>query len=257
MTIFVENKMRMKSICIIGQGNVATHLCVAFAGRVDELLSVNSRTLEDLPEDSDLYIIAVADDAIAEVAAKLKGLGGVIAHTSGSTPMSVLASDGGRYGVFYPLMTFSRDADIDYQRIPVFVEGSDASALEVLTEAARLFTDKVVEMDSARRLKMHVASVFACNFANALWEVAAELLREEDVPFRYMLPLIDAAAAKLHHLSPLEAQTGPARRGDLAVVERQAQSLDSQPQLQRIYRDLSQLIIDQSNSKITSQDVGD
>lgn len=247
----------MKSICIIGQGNVATHLCVAFAGKVEELYSINSRTLEDLPEDADLYIISVADDAIASVASRLPQLGGVVAHTSGSTSIDVLDCVKGRRGVFYPLMTFSKDADIDYQRVPVFIEGSDASVVELLKDAASLFTDKIVEMDSERRMKMHIASVFACNFVNALWQVSFDLLGAEDVPFRYLLPLIDASAAKLHHLTPKEAQTGPARRGDLAVMEKHESMLAAQPKLQHLYHDLTQLIIEQANDKTISEDVSD
>lgn len=247
----------MKSICIIGQGNVATHLCVAFAGNVDELYNINSRTLEDLPLDAELYIISVADEAIAEVAARLPELSGVVAHTSGSTSIDVLDCVKGRRGVFYPLMTFSKDADVDYQKIPVFIEGSDASAVDILRDAASLFTDKIVEMDSERRMKMHVASVFACNFVNALWQVSFDLLGAEDVPFKYILPLIDASAAKLHHLTPREAQTGPARRGDLAVVEKHEKLLSDQPQLQKLYHDLTQLIIEQANDKTIEENVGD
>ncbi len=247
----------MKSICIIGQGNVATHLCVAFAGNVDELYNINSRTLEDLPLDAELYIISVADEAIAEVAVRLPELSGVVAHTSGSTSIDVLDCVKGRRGVFYPLMTFSKDADVDYQKIPVFIEGSDASAVDILRDAASLFTDKIVEMDSERRMKMHVASVFACNFVNALWQVSFDLLGAEDVPFKYILPLIDASAAKLHHLTPREAQTGPARRGDLAVVEKHEKLLADQPQLQKIYCELTQLIIEQANDKTIEENVGD
>lgn len=238
-------------ICVIGEGNVGTHMCVAFAGAADEVISVNSRTLEDFPSDFDLYLLCVADSAITEVASKLPGVKGIVAHTSGSVPLSALDCVAGEKGVFYPLMTFSRDADLDYSKIPVFVEGSTEKAAGTLAEAARLFTDKVVEMDSSRRMKMHVASVFACNFVNALWQVSFDLMEQEGVPFRYLLPLIDATASKLSHLTPREAQTGPARRGDMAVIEKHAALLDSQPMLKRIYQDLTQLIITQANDRAT------
>lgn len=239
----------MKSICIIGQGNVATHLCVALAGKVDELYSVNSRSLEDLPIDAELYLIAVSDEAIASVAARLPKLDGVVAHTSGSTSIDVLNCVEGRRGVFYPLMTFSKDADIDYQRIPVFIEGSDKFTLEILRQTASLFTDKIMEMDSQRRMKLHIASVFACNFVNSLWQVSFDILASDDVPFRYMLPLIDATVAKLHYLTPYEAQTGPAKRGDIAVIEKHEKLLEEFPQLRDIYHDMTKLIIEQINDK--------
>lgn len=229
---------------------MATHLCVAMADGVQELIHVNSRTLEDLPEDSDLYILAVSDEAIAKVASRLPRLKGVVAHTSGSMPMSELQCVDGPTGVFYPLMTFSRDADIDYRQIPVFIEGSDQAATDILRWAASRFTDRITEMDSARRMKMHIASVFACNFANALWQVADDLMTCEDVPFKYLLPLIDASAEKLHHLTPAQSQTGPARRGDLSVVEKHESMLESQPEIKKLYHELSQLIIAQANNHV-------
>lgn len=239
----------IKSICIIGQGNVGTHLCVAFAGKIEELYSIDSRTLEDLPIDADLYIISVSDDAIREVSSRLPQINGVVAHTSGSTSLDALDGINGKRGVFYPLMTFSKDSAIEYQKIPVFIEGSDTEAVSVLNEAANLFTTKVMQMNSSQRIKMHIASVFACNFVNSLWVAASDILKEENVPFSYFLPLIEATAEKLHYLSPEEAQTGPAKRGDMNIIDKQEQMLFDKPELQKIYRDLSQLIISQTSKK--------
>ena len=233
----------MSSICIIGQGNVATHLCVAFSCTDNEVIQVNSRTLEDLPTDADAYIISVSDSAIAEVASRLpQGLRGVVAHTSGSTPADVLQPYSGRYGVLYPLMTFSRDADIDYSAIPFFTEGSDEPAAEVLSSLARELSEHVYPMDSAQRKKMHIASVFACNFANHLWDIAYGLLKEEGVPFRHMMPLIEATFRKLQYITPRRGQTGPAVRGDRRVVESHIQALADRPELAEIYRMLSESI---------------
>lgn len=237
----------MKSICIIGQGNVGTHLCVAFAGKVEELFSIDSRTLEDLPEDADLYLLSVSDSAIEEVAARMPDVKGVVAHTSGSISIDALKSVKGPKGVFYPLMTFSKEADIDYRQIPVFIEASEDEALLTLRKAAELFSDKVKQMDSRQRKLMHIASVFACNFPNALWNVAYSILKDAHVPFSYMLPLIDASVEKLHHFTPEEAQTGPARRGDSKIVDDHMDELSSEPDLQKIYRDLSDLIVKQTS----------
>lgn len=240
-------------ICVIGEGNVGTHLCVAFACAGEEVVSVNSRTFEDLPEDFDLYLLCVSDSAIGEVASRLPSLEGVVAHTSGSVSISALECCGGRTGVFYPLMTFSKDASLDYAKIPVFVEGASEEVSEVLKSAASLFTDKVVEMDSAQRMKMHIASVFACNFANALWQCALELMEKEGVPFEYLQPLIDATASKLHQMTPFAAQTGPAKRGDKVVTDKHMAALAEEPRLQRIYEDITQYIINNQNK----ENVGD
>lgn len=242
----------MNSICIIGQGNVATHLCVAFAGNVNELIQTNSRTLEDLPLDCDLYIIAVSDNAIQSIASHLPKLSGVVAHTSGSVSIDALQSIKGAKGVFYPLMTFSRDADIDYRQIPIFIEGDDAETQETLRKAASLFTDKITAMDSAKRTKMHIASIFACNFANALWQTAYEMMEAENVPFKYLLPLIDATAEKLHHLSPFQAQTGPAKRSDTEVINKHIEMLGENTYKGNLYKELTQLIINQSNGNVVN-----
>ncbi len=239
----------MNSICIIGQGNVATHLCVALFGKVDELLQVNSRTLDDLPLDCDCYILAVSDDAIASVAARLPRLSGIVAHTSGSKPLEVLTPYADRCGVVYPLMTFSKEADLDYSLIPFFIEGSSDDVVAELTSLASQISDRVCVMDSATRLKMHVASVFACNFTNYLWSATYGLLQQADVPFQYILPLIDATTEKIHHLTPRNAQTGPAKRGDTSVINAHLNALASSPQLQELYRLLTEAIAaDQSTS---------
>ena len=124
------------NITVIGTGNVASHLCVALAGTTDELYNISSRTLEDLPLDSDLYIIAVNDDAIPQVAAQMPKVKGVVTHTAGSVDMRVLSPYFDRIGVLYPLQTFTKGTDIDYSEIPVFIEGSDNDSAALLSDVA-------------------------------------------------------------------------------------------------------------------------
>lgn len=236
----------MKQITIIGTGNVATHLCVALAGKADELISVSSRTLEDLPPDSDIYILAVKDDAIAEVvanvAARLGKITGILAHTSGSVPMDVLAPYASRIGVFYPLQTFSKDADLEYSQIPVFVEGCDSGIEAELKGLAALFTSHLYTADSDRRRILHIASVFACNYVNHLWDIADDILCEEGLSLEVLFPLIKATAAKITRMSPHDAQTGPAVRGDKSVMLKHLDMLDESDDA-KIYRLLGNSIL--------------
>ena len=232
----------MKKVTVIGLGNVGTHLCVALADVADEVISVDSRTLEDLPEDSDLYLIAVSDRAIADVAARLPRLRGVVAHTSGSVPMDVLAPHCDRYGVFYPLQTFSKADCLDYHKIPVFIEASDPASLQTLSETASLFSGTVREADSALRARLHVASVFAANFANHLWAIADTLLQRDGLDISVLRPLIEASVAKLRYMTPAQAQTGPASRGDQAVIASHLEALSDTPYAQ-IYSLLTDSII--------------
>lgn len=231
----------MNRITIIGQGNVGTHLCIALAGTTDELISVSSRTLEELPTDSDIYIIAVSDSAIEEVASRLPQLNGIVAHTSGSVSINVL-NRFNRYGVFYPLQTFTKGADIDYSRIPVFIEGSDTAVSGILMGAASLFSSNLHHADSTLRLKLHIASVFACNYANHLWHIADSLLQEEGLSMEVIRPLIETSVEKLRHMPPHKAQTGPAVRRDMNVLDKHMQQLSSSP-YEQIYKILADSIL--------------
>ena len=101
---------------------------------------------------------------------------------------------------------------------------------------ARRLTPMVYRATSVQRAYLHIAAVFACNFTNAMYRMAAELLEKEGLPFEVMLPLIDETAAKLHHLSPAEAQTGPAARGDKDILARQSVMLGD------VYREVYNLV---------------
>jgi len=234
----------MNKITIIGTGNVASHLCVAMAGKVCELINVSSRTLEDLPLDSDLYIISVSDDAIQSVAASLPELNGIVAHTSGSVGMEVLAPYAKRYGVFYPLQTFTKGLDINYAEIPMFIEGCDEAVAKLLSEAAALFTSRIYPADSQRRRRLHVAAVFACNYANYMWSIADRLLREDDMTFDLLRPLISGAVDKVMRISPEDAQTGPASRGDIKVLQEHYDMLGNTSE-GNIYRNIGEAILNE------------
>lgn len=225
---------------LIGGGNVATHLGVALESAGHEVLRVGGRTrIFPIPKDADYYVIAVTDSAIAQVSSEIGEVGGVVLHTAGSVPMSVLQQK--RRGVLYPLQTFSKEKKLNLRKVPFFVE-SDRDLDEVKKLASAL-TDEVYEMDSERRKYLHLAAVFCSNFTNRMYAIAADILQEHDVPFRVLLPLIDETAAKVHDLSPRQAQTGPAVRWNTEVMEAQKQLLDKEA-LKQIYVLMSKSIHD-------------
>ena len=238
--IFAEIFIKMR-VSIIGQGNVGTHLCVVLAGVADEVITVNSRTLEDLPLNSDIYLIAVKDEAVASVAERLPELSGIVAHTSGSVGADVLKRFE-RYGVFYPLQTFTKGGYLDYSAIPVFVEGSDKAVEQKLLDLASLFTKKLHVADSGLREKLHIAAVFACNFTNHLWKLADDMLADNGLGLDVIFPLIEASVEKLRYMSPNEAQTGPASRGDVDIIRKHEAALKGTP-LAGIYATLSDSIM--------------
>lgn len=233
---------------IIGQGNVGSHLAKALQSAADVAV-VNPRSLEGLRPDSDLYIISVSDSAISEVFGRIISLlppqaSGIVAHTSGSTDISALSQQRLRFGVFYPLQTFSKDVALEYDKIPVLIDGCDEETSEKLETLAAQFSSKVRRAGSAERRKLHLASVLACNFANRLWSIADEYLSEENLDFELLKPLIAETCRKMmvtRH--PAEGQTGPAVRHDLPTIDKHLDMLSSRPALRQIYSIMTESIM--------------
>lgn len=248
-----------ESITIIGAGNVATHLTLALANYFD-IVCVAARTLESakkladrvnstyttdlssIPSDCGMYLIAVNDDAIANVVADTPDHPGIWAHTSGSVGMEVFEGHKRRYGVFYPLQTFSKNASVDVRQVPMLIEGCSAEEEKDLLSIASKISDRVMVADSASREKIHVAAVFACNFANLMWIEADQLLRDAGIgDISLFAPLLKQTLGKLNELTPFDAMTGPARRGDQKVI---ANHLSKLPSDQReIYKLLTDRIL--------------
>lgn len=227
----------MIKVDIIGGGNVATHLEKAFLGKTDAH-RVSSRTLEALRPDADVYMISVSDDAIREVAGKIKkwiSPTAIVAHTSGSTPLGVLKGISKHTGVFYPLQTFSKDVALDYSEIPFFIEGESEATEKTLSDLARIISKKVTKADSEKRRDLHIASVFCCNFCNHLWALGDDYLERHGLDFSMLLPLIKETARKASQHRPVEIQTGPAVRNDNKVLEEHFRSLETEPELQDLY----------------------
>lgn len=243
-------------IAVIGCGNVGTHISRAFrqCGLKCELSS--SRDLKRVRCDFDVLILAVSDSAIEKVAETLfkqiKGFDGIVVHTSGSVSMEVLAPYFKNYGVFYPLQTFSRDIPmLHLEEVPIFLEANNEPTFKTLKKLAKEVFLHVYNLDSSVRKKLHLASVFACNFVNAMYTAASEILEAEGLPFDVVKPLIMQTANKVSVVSPALCQTGPAVRGDIEVVKTHISLLEANPELKEIYTKLTQYIIKKSKAPNT------
>lgn len=237
----------MRRIAIVGKGNVGTHLHRAMTAAGIEAKLYSSRGFDGFSHNPDIILLTVKDDVIEDMstllASRLSGFNGVVAHTSGSVSIEVLRPFFNNIGVFYPLQTFSKaNLSLKYSEIPFFIEGSDSDVTQKLESIAMLLSRNVFRLDSPQRMKMHIASVFACNFSNALFNISHGILEEAGIPFEVIIPLIHETVRKLETLSPKEAQTGPAIRGDSKVISRHLDSLSSSPDLQNIYRLLTEYI---------------
>ena len=224
-------------VVLIGRGRLATNLLAALQQAGHEAVSINSRTLEGLPLEADAFIVAVKDSALEDVIRRAtKGREQqLFLHTAGSMPMSLFEGHTSRYGVFYPMQTFSKERLVDFAEIPVFIEGADP-AIRPLAES---ISRRVYELSTEARKYLHLSAVFACNFVNHCYALSAELLEQHGLPFDVMLPLIDETARKVHELHPHDAQTGPAVRYDENVIRMQSALLADNPELQQIYELLS------------------
>ncbi|RRD77401.1 DUF2520 domain-containing protein [Alloprevotella sp. OH1205_COT-284] len=250
-------------IVMIGAGNLATHLSWAFTCAGHSIKGVYSRSLQSaemlakrngrgcvatnkLQEilQADIYVIAVTDTALSQIISSWPEhcKGGVVLHTSGSVPMSLLKEVGGDYGVLYPLQTFSKQRKISFSDIPCFVEGNSPQTTDIIVNLANTISQTVHFLDSHRRKRLHLAAVFACNFVNHLYDLASELLKDENLDPQWLQPLIRETADKINSLSPRQAQTGPALRADKKIMTQHLGQLDEFPELQSIYKSLSNSI---------------
>ncbi len=230
------------NIVIIGQGNVATNLDYAFCKKGIACQMVSSREgLDELPQ-ANVYIYAVKDEALASVVAQVQGRERSLhLHTSGTMPITVFGNDKPHAGIFYPFQTFSKARLIeDFSTVPVFFEARGIDDISAVYSLALTITSHVYEATQHDRERLHVAGVFTNNFTNLMYTMAAELLQNTHIPFRALLPLIDETANKIHTLSPRDAQTGPARRGDENVMNHHMSLLNEEQR--NIYQLLSEAI---------------
>lgn len=226
-------------IVIIGSGNVAYHMAKAFTGKGISIAQIFGRNEKELSkiseelkvpystgqlEDADLYIICVSDNSVEEVSRNIIKKDVLVAHTSGSLPKEALTGEY-RKASFYPLQTFSKSKELEYEKIPFFIETENEEDKKILFELASSISKNVMESNHEKRKYIHLTAVFACNFVNHLFSRAKEISDSQEIPFDYFLPLIEETVQKIHEIEPKMAQTGPAVRNDVRVLQLHEQLL--------------------------------
>mgnify|MGYP003599584065 FL=1 len=242
-------------IVLIGSGNVAFHLAKAFTEAqipVSQIFGRNTTELQKISEqfsipfstetlaDADLYIISVSDSSITEVSSLIKNKNALVTHTSGSVSREALNGNY-RKSVFYPLQTFSKSKNLDYSKIPFFIDAENENDEEILKNLASKISKNVMLANDEKRKYIHLTAVFACNFVNHLYARAKEISDSQGIPFDYFLPLIDETTQKIHELEPKLAQTGPAIRNDEKVLKLHESLLTDEEKL-KIYKTLNESI---------------
>jgi len=252
------------SVVIFGSGNVAVNLAYVFKNKVGSQLHIHGRTetnvkfladkfgasysvkYEDIPGDFDLLIISVSDDALPEIVKdpklKEKAANKLVVHTAGSVSMDILSSLSPNYGVFYPLQTFSKFKIADFKKIPLCLEASSGFNYDKLTKYAVQISEDIRRVTGEQRKYVHLAAVFANNFVNNMFAVSEKILKDHQIDFDILLPLIRETFDKITENKPSAVQTGPAVRKDQKITEKHIELLDGQETLKELYSLISKNI---------------
>jgi len=253
------------TVCFIGAGNLAWHLAPAldntdFAVRevysrnpkhaqtlVEKLYQADAKCSLDFSESHcRIFVLAITDDSIASVVQELiLPDDAILIHTSGSQPLSILEYAATPFtGVYYPLQTFTKSRKLNFNEVPIFIESDDASTQKVLVNMAKAVSSNVHTISSEKRKALHVAAVFASNFTNHMLTLAQEVASNRKLDFEFLKPLVIETVNKAMTLGPVNSQTGPAKRGDLQILDEHFEFLSDDESMAELYKIISQDIID-------------
>ncbi|MBR6417452.1 MAG: DUF2520 domain-containing protein [Bacteroidales bacterium] len=247
-------------ITILGSGNVGTHLAKALYAAGYQILQIWSREydhaenlanqvfaepidrLKLLYPTADIYILAVADDALFDLALDLKLRDAIVLHTAGSVSLKVLSPISRKHGVIWSPQTFIRDVAMDYSTLPFCIEGSSPEVTKQIQQLLLPVSQHIYNIDTQQRQWLHLAAVMTNNFGNAINALAQDLLLKHNIPFEILHPIIEMTAEKLKHGNLWQQQTGPARRQDQKTIDRHRSMLVDDDKLMKLYELLTEII---------------
>lgn len=249
----------IRKVSFIGSGNVAYGLAPSLKKIGIEIVEVFSahaentvlfaknfgarpvENLSDLGKASDLYLITIPDREIENVVKNFPAVEGIVAHTSGIMPIDVLKKFS-KYGVFYPLQTFSKGFETELAKVPFCIEASSTPIERELFDVASKLSSHVQVIDSEQRKRLHLSAVLVNNFTNLMYTHAEEFLNKNHLDFHLLIPLMEETVRKAKLLKPANSQTGPAKRNDIAAIEEHMKMLEDYPDIQNLYNQFSELI---------------
>ncbi len=247
-------------ITILGSGNVGTHLAKALYAAGYQILQIWSREydhaenlanqvfaepidrLKLLYPTADIYILAVADDALFDLALDLKLRDAIVLHTAGSVSLKVLSPISRKHGVIWSPQTFIRDVAMDYSTLPFCIEGSSPEVTKQIQQLLLPVSQHIYNIDTQQRQWLHLAAVMTNNFGNAINALAQDMLLKHNIPFEILHPIIEMTAEKLKHGNLWQQQTGPARRQDQKTIDRHRSMLVDDNKLMKLYELLTEII---------------
>lgn len=254
-------------LTIIGAGNVGTHLALKLREQDYSIIQIYSRKrakakaladrceaeaiadLSELNSNADLYLFAIPDDTLPDLAQQVQLVDKVVAHTSGAAESDALKSVSAFCGVIYPMQSFTRTAEAP-AGFPVIVHSALDPVEKILTKVATSLSKNVLHLDDRQRLSLHVAAVLVNNFPNHLYTLAEQLTTFAGVDFEIMHPLLKETTRKALSETPSAAQTGPAKRSDFKTIQAHLELLGDRPFFKDIYLALTESIIEWEKNRV-------
>ncbi|MEP7170888.1 MAG: DUF2520 domain-containing protein [Bacteroidota bacterium] len=247
-------------IVILGTGNVATQLGIAFRKAKHQIIQVYGRNtshakalaeklnadfttdLKEINQQAEIYILAVTDSSSQSILKELKLKKQLVVHTSGSVSIKVFGNKFLNSGVFYPVQTISKTIPLNFRTSPICIESNNDSSELKLIQLAKSISNEIYQINSEQRRALHLAAVFVNNFTNHLFHIGSTILSEKNLAFDLLKPLINQTVNNLKIKTPAEAQTGPAKRSDKEIINRQLKMLEKYPAYKKIYKDITESI---------------
>jgi predicted short-subunit dehydrogenase-like oxidoreductase (DUF2520 family) len=257
----------MKKVVIIGSGSLATHLALTLHANGVLISQIYSRTstnaeiladkvgcsytsnISNLFSNADIYIYAINDNSLLKLLKKFELPDAIHIHTSGSLSISIFDGYAKKYGVLYPLQTFSKNRAVDFTNVPILIEACNSEIESDIYNFSKLISPKIYSITSEQRSKIHLAAVFACNFTNYMYDIAFDIVSKSGIGFEILQPLILETADKIKTLTPKDAQTGPAVRYDQNIIKKHLSLLNRSNDKKEIYKLLSKSINDRHSIK--------
>jgi len=247
-------------IALIGSGNVATVLGRMIKKNNHQVLQVISRDLDNaklLAEEldasftdfsgkpdlnADIFILAIADQALEHFLTGF-GMGSkLVVHTAGSVSIDVLKKYSTNYGVLYPLQSLRKEME-NIPSIPFLIDGNSDEVVELIAGFANSISHSVKRTGDEERVKLHAAAVIVSNFTNHLYAIAEDFCQKENIDFGLLKPLILETALRIQHVSPAKVQTGPAVRKDILTMDKHLRLFTAHPKLRTTYLRLTDSIM--------------
>lgn len=209
-------------------------LRAASGSSLPERLGAPRKEIATLAATSELLLVAVSDSAIAEVAAQIPaGSAAIVLHASGA-----LRSVRGGFSL-HPLKALPPVGEPSNLTGTLLVfEGAHRAVAE---EIAARCGARFAEVEAEHKPLYHAAAVFGSNYVAAMLDIAEQLMRRAGVEGvrSDLVHLADSAIANWAAHADTRRFTGPAIRGDAAVIAGHLEALSGDDDRLEIYKRLA------------------